>query len=149
MGPAVWTAAAVLGALLSRAGAEGPPPVKAWTQGDFTLRYQLAKDGDGFRARGVRVLVRNRTHYAAAPTPKLVHHEAVHRRINQLGAREIQARLADYQAGRAFTLLQADRAFRSEFRRRLREVEELHRAWDATHKIFEAGLAEPAETFYP
>ncbi len=108
----------------------------------------MAKDGDGFRARGVRVLVRNRTHYAAAPTPKLVHHEAVHRRINQLGAREIQARLADCRADGA-TPLQADRAFRSEFRRRLREVEELHRAWDATHKISEAGLAEAAETFYP
>lgn len=109
----------------------------------------MAKDGGGFRARGVQVLVSNRTHYAAAPTPKLVHHEAVHRRINQLGAREVQDRLAEYRADGAASPLQADRAFRSEFRRRLRDVEELHRAWDATHKISDAGLAEPAETFYP
>ena len=106
--------------------------IKAWTQGMFSVRYNLAAEGGAVRARTVRLRVRNIVCFRQKPTARLREHEAMHRRINEAEAARIQEEMRAFRF-EGTDLGKAEAAFREAFYKRLEAVRELHRAWDANH----------------
>lgn len=120
------------------AGAEAPRGLKAWTKGLFSVQYRLVRDGDGARAEEVRVRVRQTVCYMEKPTDRLKDHERVHGLINDAEATRMEKELSAFRIEKT-PLKAAERAFRDRFRDRVRQVDRLHRDWDANH-TFPPGL---------
>jgi hypothetical protein len=104
----------------------------ARTLGTFRFSYQLARKGNSFVARQVRVWVENKEEYLSPATPKLREHEAMHRRINEAEARRIQAVLASFQT-EGSDAATAERRLKTEFRTQVATVKKLHADWDENH----------------
>jgi hypothetical protein len=114
------------------------PPARAWTQGVFTLRYTLARDGDAVRPRELSVTASSRVHYPADRTPRLEEHEETHRRINAAAAVQMEKTLSAFSARAAEGdggLRRAESLLKRDFRRLVAETDGLHRDWDATHTV--------------
>lgn len=113
-----------------------PASPRAWNRGVFSLRYEFARADGFFAARNVRVTVHNRTAFRGEGSESLRAHEAMHRRINEAEARRLEKDLSGFRHEAADTpsgLKRADALFRREFRRRVDDIDRLHREWDKNH----------------
>jgi len=109
-------------------------PLKAYTEGAFRLRYALVRTTEAVRARTADVRVTNRVCYLSGPTARLEEHERAHKRINDMAAARMDEDFAHFSMEGA-GLKEAEKALLAQFHARVREVEDLHRAWDDTHKV--------------
>lgn len=117
-----------------RAPASDPRKLRAWTKGQFSVRYALFSDGDVVRARDVRVRVKNSVCYLARATPRLEEHEAMHRLINNTGAARMQETLSAFQTPGP-NLKQAEARFHQQFQNLVEKTDHLHKDWDHNHKV--------------
>jgi len=115
-----------------------PADVRALNRGRFTLTYRLARDGDRARADFVSVRVNNKASFFEPPTALLKNHEDGHRRINEAEAVRIEEELKRFEvtmpAGQK-NMRAAEKTFRAQFNQKVRQTEELHRAWDGTNTV--------------
>jgi hypothetical protein len=68
----------------------------------------------------------------------------MHERINRLHGARVEAELAAFRAEARPGLKNAEKLFLKEFRSKVKEVEKLHRDWDANH-VFMPPASEPTE----
>jgi predicted secreted Zn-dependent protease len=117
-----------------------PPPQqrqepKAWTRGNFSLRYRLVRDRDGVRPAKVRVSVKNQVYLPKNPSETLRYHERVHERINRMAAQRLEEEMSAFRCPPQQDLIQAEALFQKEFHERVRRITRLHEDWDNTHSV--------------
>jgi hypothetical protein len=114
--------------------AREPGSLRAWTRGVFSMRYELVQRAGRVAPQWVKVRVKNETRLVDAPSRRLTRHEEVHRDINRAEARRIESLMARFET-ESQDLKQAEAAFRKKFHDLVRDVDRLHRDWDANHAV--------------
>lgn len=125
---------------IAEANVPGRGRIKAWTAGEFLLNYTLVYDETlkKIKPEVLKIHLKQKDFYNAAPSPLLREHEEVHQRLNRWAAQNMERELADFKmdsSGKSSDLPRAEKDLLREFQKGLDHLKELHTAWDATHTI--------------